>query len=184
MWINLLSGNLKGRKPFCMGMFAFLRRISIAVIIWSWGIRAWGQELLHYFPQTLRKKPGSLLKCWSLRTCPPTLLVLLWFLLYLLLSLLLLFKGTLYVPPHILQFLSFFFSPTSGNRYNLLFSFCIPVRSWDICLFNVRILGNSSYILARKTARINLSVIQIPSKTSAISCIKVYHLLSLLKYCT
>lgn len=33
MWINLLFGNLKGLKALCMGMFAFPRRMAIAMII-------------------------------------------------------------------------------------------------------------------------------------------------------
>ena len=43
---------------------------------------------------------------------------------------------------------------------------------------------NSLYALARKASRINLNVIQTLLKNAVNSCIKVYHLLSLLEYCT
>ena len=43
---------------------------------------------------------------------------------------------------------------------------------------------NSLYTLARKALRINSNVIQTLMKTAVNSCIKVYHLLSLLECCT
>ena len=43
---------------------------------------------------------------------------------------------------------------------------------------------NSLYALARKASRIDLNVIQTLMKNAINSCIKVYHLLSLLEYCT
>jgi len=43
---------------------------------------------------------------------------------------------------------------------------------------------NSLYTLARKALRINSNVIQTLMKTAVNSCIKLYHLLSLLECCT